>query len=199
MHFKTIFSLVVPALAFLGGAAGLPSGQYSDYESEFNNVGLTTRQNAKPALRILPLGASIVSGVGSSTGNGFRKPLRDQLRFKGWDVNMVGSKQNGNMKDRDHEATSGFIIDEARNAARNSYGYKPNVVVMNVGTNDANKNKVDGAGSRLEGLLNDLWSADGMSKTYVVVSSVIRRNDAQAESNRKQINEQTTHRWRIMG
>ncbi|EKJ76429.1 hypothetical protein FPSE_03428 [Fusarium pseudograminearum CS3096] len=190
MHFKTIFSLIVPALAFLGGAAGLPSGQYSDYESEFNNVGLTTRQNAKPALRILPLGASIVSGVGSSTGNGFRKPLRDQLRFKGWDVNMVGSKQNGNMKDRDHEATSGFIIDEARNAARNSYGYKPNVVVMNVGTNDANKNKVDGAGSRLEGLLNDLWSADGMSKTYVVVSSVIRRNDAQAESNRKQINEQ---------
>jgi hypothetical protein len=49
---------------------------------------------------------------------------------------------------------------------------------------------VDGAGSRLEGLLGDLWGADGMSKTYVVVSSVIRRNDAKAESNRKQINEQ---------
>lgn len=49
---------------------------------------------------------------------------------------------------------------------------------------------MDGAGNRLEGLLNDLWSADDMSKTYVVVSSVIRRNDAKAESNRKQINEQ---------
>ncbi|KAF4995624.1 hypothetical protein FGRMN_5016 [Fusarium graminum] len=197
MHVKTVFSLVLPALAFLGGAAGLPSGQYSDYEAEYKenafvstHAGLTTRQSAKPALRILPLGASIVSGVGSSTGNGFRKPLRDQLRYKGWDVNMVGSKQNGDMTDRDFEATSGFVIDQARDAARNSYGYKPNVVVMNLGTNDANQNKVDGAGGRLEGLLNDLWGAEGMSRTYVVVSSVIRRTDAKAESNRKQINEQ---------
>ena len=54
----------------------------------------------------------------------------------------------------------------------------------------ANMVQVDGAGNRLEGLLNDLWNAEGMSKTYVVVSSVIRRNDAKAESNRKQINEQ---------
>ncbi|KAM0433675.1 hypothetical protein ACHAQK_009109 [Fusarium lateritium] len=200
MHAKTVLSLVVPALAFLGGAAGLSPGQYSEYESEFKEdhfgsinvggLGLKTRQSAKPALRILPLGASIVSGVGSSTGNGFRKPLRDQLRYKGWEVNYVGSKQNGDMTNRDHEATSGFRIDQARDAARNSYGYKPNVVLMNLGTNDANQDKVDGAGDRLEGLLGDLWSADGMSSTYVVVSSVIRRNDAKAESNRKQINEQ---------
>ncbi|OBS29554.1 hypothetical protein FPOA_03491 [Fusarium poae] len=197
MHVRTVFSLIVPVLAFLDRVAGLPSGQYSDYESEYygnalasNHAGLTTRQNAKPELRIMPLGASIVSGVGSSTGNGFRKPLRDQLRYKGWLVNMVGSKQNGNMKDRDFEATSGFTIDQVRDAARNSYGYKANVVLMNVGTNDANQNKVDGAGDRLEGLLNDLWNSDGMSKTYVVVSSVLRRNDATAEKNRKEINEQ---------
>jgi hypothetical protein len=31
---------------------------------------------------------------------------------------------------QDFEATSGFVIDEARNAARNSYGYKPNVVLV---------------------------------------------------------------------
>jgi hypothetical protein len=42
----------------------------------------------------------------------------------------------------------------------------------------------------MEGLLNDLWGADGMSNTYVVLSSVILRNDAGAEKNRKQINEQ---------
>lgn len=79
MHVKTVISLVVPALAFLSGVAGLVPGQYSDYESEFGEnifgsihvgVGLKNRQSAKPALRILPLGASIVSGVGSSTGNG---------------------------------------------------------------------------------------------------------------------------------
>ncbi|KAM0209842.1 hypothetical protein ACHAQD_011019 [Fusarium lateritium] len=197
MHLKTVFSLVVPALAFLGTVAGAPSTQYSSYEADFNNSSLAlnhgsldARQNARPALRIMPLGASIVTGVGSSTGNGFRKPLRDQLRFKGWLVNMVGSKQNGNMVDRNFEATSGFTIDQVRNAARNSYGYKANVVLMNVGTNDANQGLVSGAGSRMEALLNDLWGADGMSKTYVVISSVLRRNDAKAESNRKQINEQ---------
>jgi hypothetical protein len=31
---------------------------------------------------------------------------------------------------QDFEATSGFVIDEARNAARNSYSYKPNVVLV---------------------------------------------------------------------
>lgn len=49
--------------------------------------------------RILPLGASIVWGVGSSNGNGFRKPLRDALRQAGFKVNMVGSKNNGKFKD----------------------------------------------------------------------------------------------------
>ncbi len=50
--------------------------------------------------RILPLGASIVWGVGSSDGNGFRKPLRDRLRQDGWEhVNMVGSQNSGPMID----------------------------------------------------------------------------------------------------
>ncbi|KAF5635566.1 integrin alpha n-terminal [Fusarium sp. NRRL 25303] len=185
MHLQNFLSLALPALAFLGGVAGVPSGQYSSYDLELketslspNDGDLKTRQSEKPALRIMPLGASIVSGVGSSTGNGFRKPLRDQLRFKGWLVDMVGSKQNGNMTDRDFEATPGYTIDQVRKAASNSYGYKSNVVL------------VDGAGRRLEALLNDLWSADGMSKTYVVVSSVIRRDDVKAEKNRKEINEQ---------
>ncbi|KAF5660854.1 integrin alpha n-terminal [Fusarium heterosporum] len=197
MHVNSVLHLVTPALAFIGGVAGVPSGQYSSYEANFvdttlspRHASLHARQGTRPALRILPLGASIVSGVGSSTGNGFRKPLRDQLRYKGWNVNMVGSKQNGDMVDRDFEATSGDVIDQVRKAGRNSYGYKPNVVIMNVGTNDANNNLVNGASSRMEGLLDDLWGSDGMSNTYVVVSSVIRRNNAQAEQNRKEINEQ---------
>jgi hypothetical protein len=54
-------------------------------------------------LWIMPLGASITEGVRSTDGNGYRKYLRDQLRWKGWRVNMVGSKQNGNMADKDNE------------------------------------------------------------------------------------------------
>lgn len=48
----------------------------------------------------MPLGASIVQGVSSSDEAGFRKLLRQQLRWKGWKVNMVGTKNNGkNFKD----------------------------------------------------------------------------------------------------
>ena len=50
-------------------------------------------------LRIMPLGASIVQGIQSSDGNGFRKLLRQQLRWKGWRVNMVGTKNDGDMSD----------------------------------------------------------------------------------------------------
>ncbi len=77
MHLKTVFSLLVPALAPLGRVEGAPSEGYTSYEAGFNETalsfdhhGLTARQGLKPALRIMPLGASIVSGVGSSTGNG---------------------------------------------------------------------------------------------------------------------------------
>jgi hypothetical protein len=77
MHFKTVFSLVVPALAFLGNVDGAPSEKYASFLAEynettssFNHLSLTARQGARPELRIMPLGASIVSGVGSSTGNG---------------------------------------------------------------------------------------------------------------------------------
>jgi hypothetical protein len=60
-----------------------------------------TRRAAKDFyLRVMPLGASITEGIASSDGNGYRKWLRSQLRWKGWKVNMVGSKQNGNMADR---------------------------------------------------------------------------------------------------
>lgn len=50
-------------------------------------------------LRIMPLGASFTFGAGSTDGNGYRKLLRQQLRWKGWKVNMVGSLQGGTMAD----------------------------------------------------------------------------------------------------
>lgn len=55
--------------------------------------------DSKVSLRILPLGASLTWGLLSPSGNGYRKHLRDQLRYDGWEVNMVGSKSNGNMTD----------------------------------------------------------------------------------------------------
>lgn len=54
-------------------------------------------------LRIMPLGASITAGDPAAPGdnekNGYRKYLRDQLRFNKWDVNMVGNFNRGTMAD----------------------------------------------------------------------------------------------------
>lgn len=69
-------------LCTLSSVAGLPSGnadfqvhQYvgTNVSHPFAELDLSfvKKQVAKVALRILPLGASIMSGVGSSTGNGY--------------------------------------------------------------------------------------------------------------------------------
>ena len=109
-------------LAFDEGASNTSFTQRADIPPPILNA------RAAPTFyaRILPLGASIVFGVGSTDKNGygispaslsllstqpcilltvaqklysFRKPLRDALRQAGRKVNMVGSKANGDMRD----------------------------------------------------------------------------------------------------
>ncbi|KAK6069383.1 killer toxin subunits alpha beta [Seiridium cupressi] len=151
----------------------------------------TKRQESKVPLRILPIGASIVYGIGSSTGNGFRKPLRDALRYDGWDVDMVGSLHSGDMVDWNHEATPGYIITQVRTAFQHSAGFRPNLVVMNCGTNDALQS-IDpaGAGERLRSLLNDMWAVPGMENTCIMLSTLIPTTNPTGAANRVTINEQ---------
>jgi hypothetical protein len=106
-------------------------------------------------LRIMPLGASITQGVGSSDGTGYRKLLRQQLRFEGFKVNMVGSKQNGNMADsvsisfqqglyyhtdtmkpQDNQGHPGWTVSQVHEewVKDNVKGLKPNLVLINAGT-----------------------------------------------------------------
>jgi hypothetical protein len=75
-----------------------PNASYSTLRPRDPNTTLAARAG-NFYLRILPLGASITLGTMSSDGNGYRKALRDQLRFDGWNVNMVGSVGGGTMKD----------------------------------------------------------------------------------------------------
>ena len=77
MRLKTVFSLVVPGFAFLGTVNGIPSGRVALHNDDFGDISLSSnhssllgRADERPELRIMPLGASIVFGVGSSSGNG---------------------------------------------------------------------------------------------------------------------------------
>lgn len=71
---------------------------------------LLPRDDVAPGLelRILPLGASITAGEGSTDGNGFRKYLQDDLA--GTKMQYVGSLRSGSMAENYHEGHSGFTI-----------------------------------------------------------------------------------------
>ncbi|KAH8196144.1 hypothetical protein TruAng_009679 [Truncatella angustata] len=88
-------------------------------------------------LRIMTLGASVCRGDLSNGTVGFRQPLRDKLVSVGNMVNMVGSERVGEMKDNDVEAHGGNRVDQVHEWATHSVpGTKPNLFIMNVGSND---------------------------------------------------------------
>jgi hypothetical protein len=56
----------------------------------------------------------------------------------------------------------------------NTRGYKPNIVIINAGTNNANGGvDVDKAGAIMEGMLNDIWNYEGMANTCVILSTLL--------------------------
>lgn len=104
--FFTVLNLILSLLSSTATGAAVPvtrstvNSSNIDFDAAEWHPSIAKRDDAqKVPLRILPLGASITWGYLSSTGNGYRKPLRDKLRFEGWDVDMVGSKSNGDMID----------------------------------------------------------------------------------------------------
>lgn len=76
----------------------LDAGRESTIEARSRTSTLQPRDNSTFLLRIMPLGASITLGYRSTGLNGYRKPLRQQLRYAGWQVDMIGSKRNGTMR-----------------------------------------------------------------------------------------------------
>jgi lysophospholipase L1-like esterase len=89
----------------------------------------------------VPLGASITQGwdVGiiQSLQDGYRKPLRDELRYRGYAVNMVGSRAEGEFIDNQHEGWPGLEIDQVAYRMQPVLtSQKPNLVLILVGSND---------------------------------------------------------------
>ncbi|KAF4976369.1 hypothetical protein FZEAL_6945 [Fusarium zealandicum] len=74
---------------------------------------------------------------------------------------MVGSQNDGDMADSDHEALSGAVIDGVRKNLHRYFPYKPNLVVINADTNDDRKNEigsieVNKTGERMSAMLGDI-------------------------------------------
>ncbi|KAG7409901.1 Multidomain esterase [Fusarium oxysporum f. sp. rapae] len=165
-----------------------PSGTDLD-PNEFDNLTVTVDQSsgldrraAKDFyLRVMPLGASITQGYKSSDGNGYRKWLRAQLRFRGWKVNMVGSERDGTMADSDNEGHPGWTVESVHGAWTESKWMKPNLVLINAGLNDCNSGgDPSKAGERTKSLVDDIF--DSVPGVTVVLSTLLLNKDSSRNS-----------------
>lgn len=91
-------------------------------------------------LRIMPMGASITRGVGSSDEDGYRLNLRNLLESDGNSVTYVGSVSFGNMSNNWNEGHPGYTIAKVDDVAFTDgcYEYLPNLILLDAGTDDCN-------------------------------------------------------------
>jgi lysophospholipase L1-like esterase len=125
------------------------------------------------ALRLMPLGDSITWGYASPSGNGYRGYLYNDLAAEGHAQDFVGSLRGGTMSDPDNEGHSGWRIDQIAGIADSVLAaYQPNVVTLEIGTNDLNGNyQVSTAPDRLRSLIDQITR--DVPTTTVLVGTVI--------------------------
>lgn len=112
-------------------------------------------------VRLMPMGDSITVGYNISTGAGYRGFLWADLVNDVDSLNFVGSRRDGNIGDPDNEGHSGwFISDIASIATGVLTTYRPNIVTLDIGTNDTNGNRdVANAPARLGALIDQIFAA----------------------------------------
>ncbi|OGM42647.1 hypothetical protein ABOM_008414 [Aspergillus bombycis] len=142
--------------------------------------------DAVPKLRIMPLGDSITKGNGSPDMNGYRSKLRELLTSNKNDsrfsVDMIGSLQDGDMRDNDHEGHSGKYLADIQQYLKLSIEAKPNLVLVHAGTNNMDKEvDLDKADRLIESIIDRLL--DGSQGVTILIAPVIWANDPRMQRN----------------
>jgi len=141
---------------------------------------------AGTACAVLPRGDSITEGCCTAPMGGYRIELFNQAVKDGKNLTFVGSASNGpdtvagKTFPKKHEGHGGYTIDTGTGhsgisgSITNSAltNYKPNIVLLMIGTNDINGNiDVTNAPTRLGKLIDDITT--GAPSALVVVASII--------------------------
>lgn len=132
--------------------------------------------------RIMPLGDSITFGDGSTHGAGYRKDLWHALSQAGYDVDFVGSEQDGAIPDPDHEGHPGWEIDDISDqVVRWLTRWRPTIVLLHIGTNDLDRDAdIQRAPARLGALIDTILRTVPAARLFVaslapVLSEVVQR------------------------
>lgn len=131
------------------------------------------------AVTVMPLGDSITFGIGSSDGGGYRLPLWNDLLAQHIHVHFVGSLQQGpDTFDTENEGHSGWRIDQiARHVVTWLHEYRPQIVLLHIGTNDiAHNYALARAPDRLSSLIDEIASADPGVRIFVALIIPCFRN-----------------------
>jgi lysophospholipase L1-like esterase len=167
MRIARIVLAVAVGVATVGVGVGAGVGVGVGVGTAFGSAG------AAPGdpVRIMPLGASHTYGMNSSTGNGYRAELWRLLASAGISVDFVGSQQSGDLPDRDNEGHPGWRIEDIAGSVGGWLTtYRPDVVLLHVGTNDMKQNRdVARAPERLSALIDRIL-ADAPTATVVASS-----------------------------
>lgn len=108
--------------------------------------------------KIMPLGDSITDGIPNP--GGYRIKLWTNVENAGKKIDFVGSMSNGpsTLPDKNHEGHSGWRIDQLDNNI-NSWmdQYKPDIVLLHIGTNDITQNlDMNNAANRVGSLVDKI-------------------------------------------
>ncbi len=172
----------------------------SPFYFEKKSTGITLQKqqsetiSSVPALKIMPLGNSITEGYEvpiPTYRNGYRKPLKVKLDNNGLELDFVGSIENGDFIDKQHEGHGGW---HAKHWYPN-YNYDmnshlrsflelnpPDLILLHIGTNDIgeyydsrNDNTIDTTVADISGLLDTIYTFDPNIK--VILAKIINRED----------------------
>ena len=168
------------------GSAGAGGGPATDGGAGFSPC----PTNGTPCA-IMPLGDSITFGFGSTTGGGYRVDLFSKAVAAGKSITFVGSQSSGPATVSGkafpprNEGHSGYTIDDSASTKGISplvdqaiATYKPNIVLLMIGTNDMHYAlDTANAPTRL-GRLIDRITTDAPG-ALVVVATIIPANGAQ--------------------
>lgn len=165
---------VVAVEAEAGQRAGGASLVSDSGASGGGSVRFNSSQTSR-TIRLMPLGDSITLG----SSGGYRTLLwKKMVQQDGKKVDFVGSLTDGpsDLGDRNHEGHSGWRIDQIRSQIDGwSSTYKPELVLLHIGTNDINQNyNLSGAPGRLQDLVNRLCTNN--TGVELIVASIIPIN-----------------------
>jgi lysophospholipase L1-like esterase len=135
---------------------------------------------AQAPLKIMPLGDSITAG---DRNGGYRRLLYELLSQDGISFEFVGSLKSGDVPDAHHEGHSGWRIDQIEDGIARGWleTYKPDLVLLHIGTNDVWQHKSASASVRLSQLIDDILSRS--PTTQIIVAQILpMTNDANSEA-----------------